>query len=152
MPFVIRAGKEMPVTATEVLVRFRQPPAIYSPKAPPANYFRFTISPEVVIALGMQVLESAGEMEARSVELMVTDNPRAGEMGPYERLLTDALRGDSTLFAREDSVEEAWRIVDPVIQHGTPIYEYDPGTWGPVEMEKQLVPPGGWQDPEVAAG
>ncbi len=75
MPFVIRAGKMMPVTATEVLVRFRQPPAIYSENAPPANYFRFGISPQVVIALGMQVLESAGEMEARSVELMVTDNP-----------------------------------------------------------------------------
>jgi glucose-6-phosphate 1-dehydrogenase len=151
VPFVIRAGKMMPVTATEVLVRFRQPPAIYSDKTPPPNYFRFTISPEVVIAVGMQVLESAGEMEARSVELMVTDNPRAGEMGPYERLLTDALRGDSTLFAREDSVEQAWRIVDPVIKKGTPLYEYDPGTWGPVEMEEQLVPAGGWQDPVVAA-
>jgi glucose-6-phosphate 1-dehydrogenase len=150
VPFVIRAGKMMPVTATEVLVRFRQPPAIYSDKTPPPNYFRFTISPEVVIAVGMQVLESAGEMEARSVELMVTDNPRAGEMGPYERLLTDALRG-STLFAREDSVEQAWRIVDPVIKKGTPLYEYDPGTWGPVEMEEQLVPAGGWQDPVVAA-
>jgi glucose-6-phosphate 1-dehydrogenase len=68
-------------------------------------------------------------------------------MGPYERLLTDALRGDSTLFAREDSVEEAWRIVDPVIKQGTPLYEYNPGTWGPVEMEKKLVPAGGWQEP-----
>ena len=149
VPFVIRAGKKMPVTCTEVLVRFRQPPAIYSAKAPPPNYFRFRISPEVVIALGMQVLKSAGEMEARSVELMVTDNPRAGEMGPYERLLTDALRGDSTLFAREDSVEEAWRIVDPVIKQGTPVYEYDPGTWGPVELEQKLVPAGGWQVPVV---
>jgi glucose-6-phosphate 1-dehydrogenase len=72
-------------------------------------------------------------------------------MGPYERLLTDALRGDSTLFAREDSVEQAWRIVDPVIKKGTPLYEYAPGTWGPVEMEKKLVPAGGWQDPVVAA-
>jgi glucose-6-phosphate 1-dehydrogenase len=151
VPFVIRAGKMMPVTATEVLVRFRQPPAIYSPKSPPPNYYRFLISPEVVIAVGMQVLESAGEMAARSVELNVTDNPRVGELGPYERLLTDALRGDSALFAREDSVEEAWRIVDPVIKKGTPLYQYEPGTWGPVEMEKKLVPAGGWQDPVVPA-
>jgi glucose-6-phosphate 1-dehydrogenase len=150
VPFIIRAGKCLPVTATEVLVRFRQPPAIYSNQSPPANYFRFRISPEVVIAVGMQVLESAGEMAARSVELKVTDNPQAGEMGPYERLLTDALRGDSTLFAREDSVEEAWRIVDPVIKKGTPLYEYHPGTWGPTEMEQKLEPLGGWQDPVVA--
>jgi glucose-6-phosphate 1-dehydrogenase len=147
VPFLIRAGKNLPVTCTEVLVRFRQPPAIYSQKAPPPNYFRFRISPDVMIGLGMQVLESAGEMHARSVELNVTDNPQVGEMGAYERLLTDALRGDSTLFAREDSVEQAWRIVDPVIQHGTPLYEYDPGTWGPVEMEQKLVPAGGWHDP-----
>ena len=78
---------------------------------------------------------------------MSTDNPQVGEMGAYERLLTDALRGDSTLFAREDSVEQAWRIVDPVIKQGTPLYEYDPGTWGPVEMEQKLVPAGGWHDP-----
>lgn len=147
VPFLIRAGKCLPVTATEVLVRFRQPPAIYSKQAPPANYYRFRISPEVVIAVGMQVLESAGELHARSVELMVTDNPQVGEMGAYERLLTDALRGDSTLFAREDSVEQAWRIVDPVIKQNTPLYEYDPGTWGPVAMEQKLVPTGGWHDP-----
>jgi glucose-6-phosphate 1-dehydrogenase len=147
VPFLIRAGKKMPVTCTEVLVRFHQPPAIYSTKLPPANYFRFRISPDVVIALGTQVLESAGEIGGRSVELTVADNPQVGEMGPYERLLTDALRGDSTLFAREDSVEQAWRIVDPVIKQGTPLYEYNPGTWGPVEMEKNLVPAGGWQNP-----
>jgi glucose-6-phosphate 1-dehydrogenase len=147
VPFLIRAGKCMPVTCTEVLVRFRQPPAIYSKQAPPANYYRFRISPEVVIAVGMQVLESAGEQHVRSVELNVTDNPQVGEMGAYERLLTDALRGDSTLFAREDSVEEAWRIVDPIIRQDTPLFEYDPGTWGPVEMEDKLVPMGGWHDP-----
>jgi glucose-6-phosphate 1-dehydrogenase len=147
VPFLIRAGKKMPVTCTEVLVRFHQPPAIYSTKLPPANYFRFRISPDVVIALGTQVLESAGEIGGRSVELTVADNPQVGEMAPYERLLTDALRGDSTLFAREDSVEQAWRIVDPVIKQGTPLYEYEPGTWGPVEMEKNLVPAGGWQNP-----
>src|SRR4029077_6099672 len=123
VPFYIRAGKNMPVTCTEVQVRFRQPPPIFTPAPPPANYFRFRINPEVVIALGAQVLDDGVEMKGEPVELMATDNPRVGEMGPYERLLTDAMKGDAALFAREDSVEQAWRIVDPVIKTGTPLFE-----------------------------
>jgi glucose-6-phosphate 1-dehydrogenase len=151
VPFVIRAGKNLPVTCTEVLVRFRQPPAIYTSVSPPANYFRFRISPDVVIALGAQVLDDGVDMKGEPVELMATDNPRVGEMGPYERLLTDAMKGDATLFAREDSVEQAWRIVDPVIKTGTPLYEYEPNTWGPMEFEQKITPVGGWRNPVMPA-
>jgi glucose-6-phosphate 1-dehydrogenase len=152
VPFYIRAGKNMPVTCTEVQVRFRQPPPIFTPAPPPANYFRFRINPEVVIALGAQVLDDGVEMKGEPVELMATDNPRVGEMEPYERLLTDAMKGDAALFAREDSVEQAWRIVDPVLKAGTPIFEYEPNTWGPVaEVEKKIKPCGGWQNPIMAS-
>jgi glucose-6-phosphate 1-dehydrogenase len=148
VPFYIRAGKNMPVTCTEVQVRFRQPPAIYSATPPPANYFRFRISPDVVLALGAQVLDDGVDMKGEPVELMATDNPRTGEMEPYERLLTDAMKGDASLFAREDSVEQAWRIVDPVLKAGTPLFEYQLNTWGPqAEVEKKIKPCGGWQNP-----
>jgi glucose-6-phosphate 1-dehydrogenase len=147
VPFLIRAGKNMPVTCTEVLVRFRQPPPIFTAAPPPANYLRFRISPDVVIAMGAQVLDDGVDMKGEPVELMATDNPRTGEMGPYERLLTDAMKGDATLFAREDSVEQAWRIVDPILKAGTPLYEYEPNTWGPAQVEQKIVPVGGWQNP-----
>src|SRR5262249_50824977 len=107
VPFFLRAGKSMPLTCTEVMVRFRQPPAIYSSTPAPANYFRFRISPEVVIALGTQVLDVADAMSGQSTELTVTEDARAGGMDAYERLLHDAMLGDATLFAREDSVEQA---------------------------------------------
>jgi glucose-6-phosphate 1-dehydrogenase len=148
VPFYIRAGKNMPVTCTEVMVRFRQPPPIYTPTPPPANYFRFRINPDVIIALGTQVLDDGVDMKGEPAELLATDNPRVGEMGPYERLLTDAMKGDAALFAREDSVEQAWRIVDPILKTGTPLHEYEPNTWGPVaEVEQKIKPCGGWQNP-----
>ena len=72
-------------------------------------------------------------------------------MDAYERVLGDAMEGDATLFAREDYVEEAWRIVDPVLKANTPVYEYEPGTWGPKEVDQKVAPPGGWENPEVKA-
>jgi len=83
------------------------------------------------------------------VEMVGTQLPRADEMDAYERVLGDAMQGDATLFAREDYVEEAWRIVDPVLKAGTPVYEYAPGTWGPKEVGSRVSPPGGWQSPTV---
>ena len=80
---------------------------------------------------------------------MATRHPAAGEMDAYERVLGDAMEGDATLFAREDYVEEAWRIVDPVVKAGTPVHEYEPNTWGPAEVDRSVVPPGGWQNPTV---
>jgi glucose-6-phosphate 1-dehydrogenase len=149
VPFYIRAGKELPVTCTEVLVQFHQPPAISAPATP--NYMRFRISPDVQIALGVMVKSPGEEMTGAEVELLACHHPDKNEPDAYERLLGDALRGDATLFAREDYVEEAWRIVDPVLRSGTPISEYEPNTWGPAEVDRRVAPSGGWQNPIPAA-
>src|SRR5262249_44993322 len=135
VPVFIRAGKRLPVTCTEVLVRLRRPPALYA-EHPRANCFRFRISPDVAIGLEAMALEPGEEMTGRPVELLATHHPEGHEMGPYERLLSDALRGDAALFAREDYVEEAWRTIDPILGDRTPLYEYEPGTWGPPEADK----------------
>ena len=89
-------------------------------------------------------------MTGQTVELVASRHPAAGEADAYERVLTDAMTGDATLFARQDYVEEAWRIVDPVLKAGTPVFEYAPGTWGPAEAARHLTPPGGWHDPKQA--
>jgi glucose-6-phosphate 1-dehydrogenase len=149
VPFYIRAGKELPVTCTEVLVRFRRPPALYSRTPPPPNYLRFRISPDVQIALGVMVMAPGEAMAGKEIELLAYHHPTKDEMDAYERLLGDAMKGDSTLFAREDYVEEAWRIVDPVLAAGTPVHVYEPGTWGPKEVASAVSPPGGWHDPVV---
>jgi glucose-6-phosphate 1-dehydrogenase len=149
VPFHIRAGKLLPVTCTEVIVRLRQPPVVFSTCCPAPNYLRFRISPEVTIALGATVMDPEERMIGRRVELLASHHPGAGEMDAYERVLGDALDGDATLFAREDYVEEAWRIVDPVLKSGTPVFQYEPNTWGPTEVEARVTPPGGWQDPLV---
>ncbi len=150
VPFYIRAGKHLPMTCTEVVVRLRKPPPIYPGLDPDRNYFRFRISPEITIALGANILAPGLEGRSQSAEMVGTQLPRADEMDAYERLLGDAMQGDSTLFAREDYVEEAWRIVDPVLKQGTPVYEYEPGTWGPKEVDSRVLPPGGWQNPIVS--
>lgn len=149
VPFFIRAGKCLPVTCTEVMVRFRQPPAIYTETPLPANYFRFRISPDVVIALSAQVLESGDDAKGHPEELTATDCPAVGRMEAYERVLTDALKGDQTLFARQDSVEQAWRIIDPVLHTSVPVIEYQPGTWGPQEADALIQKYGGWNNPSL---
>ncbi len=149
VPFLIRSGKRLPVTCTEVLVRFRQPPLIYSSISPPANYFRFRISPDVSISLGAQVLEDGEQISGRTVELMVAEDAADGGMDAYARLLHDAMKGDATLFAREDSVEQAWRVVDPILGDRTPVFEYEPGAWGPNEAQRITEGHGAWNDPKV---
>jgi glucose-6-phosphate 1-dehydrogenase len=148
VPFYIRAGKCLPVTATEVLVQLRQPPSVYSLPHQLPNHARFRISPEVTIALGVNVLSPEDESVGLTTEMIASRRPGAGEMDAYERVLGDAMRGDQTLFAREDYVEEAWRIVDPVLRANTPVHEYLQGTWGPAEV-KAVSPEGGWHDPVV---
>jgi glucose-6-phosphate 1-dehydrogenase len=150
VPFFIRAGKCMPVTATEVLVRLRPPPDLYPELGPPANYLRFRIGPDIAIALGATVLEAAEKTSGRHVELLASEHPTADEQGAYERVLGDALAGDASIFAREDYVEEAWRIVDPVVRPSEPVLTYEPGTWGP-PTPRELTPPGGWCNPGDAA-
>jgi glucose-6-phosphate 1-dehydrogenase len=152
VPFYIRAGKELPVTCTEVFVQLRRPPAVYSPTPPPPNYLRFRISPDVQIALGVMVKVPGDEMAGTETELLAVHHPGKDDMDAYERLLGDSLKGDATLFAREDSVEEAWRIVDPVLKAGIPVYEYEPKTWGPREVDQQVSPVGGWRNPSVSVG
>jgi glucose-6-phosphate 1-dehydrogenase len=145
VPFYIRAGKSLPVTCTEILARFRKPPTMFAGSAPPANYLRFRISPEVEIAIGMTVMAPGEGTSTRTAEMLASSHPRAVEMDAYERVLGDAMVGDATLFARQDYVEEAWRIVDPVLKKVSPIYQYAPNTWGPTEVQ-QFTPGGGWDD------
>ncbi len=149
VPFFVRAGKCLPVTATEVLVRFKRPvePEFDEPRLPVENYYRFRVSPEVVLALGTNVKKPGETMEGEPIELLAHYQP-PDEMGPYERLLGDAINGDAMLFAREDSVEAAWRVVDPILGNATPVFEYDPNTWGPHEVDQTIAPAGGWNCPE----
>ena len=146
VPFYIRAGKSLPVTCTEVLVRMRRAPRVFPTAAGLPNYCRFRISPDMSIAMGVTVMDSEDKEIGEQKELTLSRHPDAAEMDAYERVLGDAMRGDATLFAREDYVEEAWRIVDPVLEQGTPIHEYAPGTWGPRAVD-HVTPPGGWHDP-----
>jgi len=143
VPFLIRAGKSLPVTRTEVVVRLRRPPEIVPGAKVPANHVRFELSPGFVIALGANIRGQGDLRTPEKVELEVA-RVRAGDKDAYEELLGDALRGDTFRFARGDYVEEAWRIVDPVLQAGTRVHEYEPGTWGPKEADALL--PGGWHD------
>ena len=149
VPFYIRAGKCLPVTCTEVTVRLRQPPTMFHNFALESNYCRFRISPDVTIAIGANIVAPGQETVSQTAEMVGTQLPRADEMDAYERVLGDAMHGDATLFAREDYVEEAWRIVDPVLKDGTPVFEYEPGTWGPKEVDSRILPPGGWQNPAI---
>ena len=130
VPFYVRGGKCLPMTRVEVAVKLRRPPAIVEGMSLPRNHLRFRLTPEFVIALGACIKGPGDGLAAEEVELEVTRS-RSGELGPYEELLGDAMRGDSFRFAREDYVEEAWRIVDRAIHANTPVLEYEPGTWGP---------------------
>ncbi len=149
VPFYIRAGKNMPVTCTEVITKLKCPPVTkFSDAQIPGNYIRFRISPDMTVAMGVSVAAADDEAKRNAVELVASRQPQKEEMEAYERVLTDALIGDSSIFARQDYVEEAWRIVDPVLKEVTPVYPYEPHTWGPKEAEA-LVPPGGWVNPAV---
>ena len=151
VPFYIRAGKCLPVTCTEIIVRLRQPPTMYKRYNLKSNYVRMRISPDVVLAFGLNVTSPVEESQSELSEMLASRSPTSKEMDAYERVLTDAMAGDPTLFAREDYVEEAWRIIDPVLKAGTPLHEYGPKTWGPAELEA-VTPPGGWSDPVINNG
>ncbi|MFZ1939034.1 MAG: glucose-6-phosphate dehydrogenase, partial [Terracidiphilus sp.] len=148
VPFYIRAGKCLPVTATEVVCKLRKPPTEIPADVLHSNYLRFRISPDVSIAMGITVMGPGEKLVGKPQEMIASKQPDAEDMDAYERVLGDAIAGDATLFAREDYVEQAWRIVDPLLKKETPVYPYDPGTWGPAEIDR-VTPPGGWQNPAV---
>ena len=149
VPFFIRAGKNLPVTSTEALIRLRVPPQIYRRSAPAQNHVRLRISPDITLAMGMTVMGEGQDITGQAVEMIASREPSPEEMDAYEKVLGDAIAGDATLFARQDYVEEAWRIVDPVLKANTPVYDYEPHTWGPAEVERIVVPPGGWHNPAI---
>jgi len=152
VPFYLRAGKCLPVTATEVVVELRVPPArVFGDAAPcQPNYWRFRVGPDQAIAMGAHAKQAGERMLGREVELFV-DQKAPEEMEPYERLIGDAISGDATLFAREDEVEAAWAAVDPILHASTPVFEYDPGTWGPAEAFYIIHGACGWHDPGKTA-
>jgi glucose-6-phosphate 1-dehydrogenase len=146
VPFYVRAGKCLPTTCTEVVAKFRKPPSLIPDNVLVENHVRLRLSPEVTIALGMMALAPGEGLGLQTGEMVASHSPRPDEMDAYERVLGAAMGGDSTLFAREDYVEEAWRIVEPVLKKNTPIYQYAPNTWGPKESER-VAPVGGWHNP-----
>ncbi|MET0790029.1 MAG: glucose-6-phosphate dehydrogenase [Polyangiaceae bacterium] len=151
VPFYVRTGKNLPVTATEVLVEFHRPPhQVFSePLAERANYVRFRLGPDFAIAIGARAKHPGEAMSGDQVELYLS-NQLGAEMGAYERLIGDAMKGDTNLFAREDGVIAAWRIVEPILGMST-VYEYEKGTWGPGDANRLLAPGSRWHDPVKTA-
>jgi glucose-6-phosphate 1-dehydrogenase len=153
VPFYVRAGKSLAVTCTEIMVEFKNPPQVVFKEAAPkmGNYIRFRVSPKVQIALGARAKNPGEGMTGTPTELGFTDEgSKQGEgprMADYERLLGDSMNGDTTLFARQDVVEAAWAIVDPVIHGPSPMYDYEPGSWGPKEADRLVEEVGGWNTP-----
>jgi glucose-6-phosphate 1-dehydrogenase len=147
VPFFIRSGKSLPKTETEVVAKLRPPCPIFSAEAPPANYVRFRISGEPVIAIGASIKTAGDQLHGCPIELIADQQCGTDEMLPYEELLGDAMAGNQTWFAREDYVEEAWRIIDPILDKPL-VYEYQPGTWGPEQADKLIAQVGGWWDPK----
>jgi glucose-6-phosphate 1-dehydrogenase len=147
VPFFVRAGKSLPVTETEVVAKLRPPCPIFSSEAPPPNYVRFRISGDPVIAIGASIKTAGDQLRGCPIELVADQECGEDIMLPYEELLGDAMAGNQTWFAREDYVEEAWRIVDPILD-SSKVSEYQPGTWGPAEANQLIASFGGWWDPK----
>jgi glucose-6-phosphate 1-dehydrogenase len=153
VPFYVRAGKSLKMTCTEVFVELKNPPQVVFTEATPSvgNYLRFRLNPQVAIAIGARAKRPGEGMAGQPTELSVVERPEQGQgarMEAYERLLGDAMAGDATLFARQDVVEAAWAIVDPVIHGPSPMYEYEPGTWGPPQADRLVADVGGWNTPQ----
>ncbi len=149
VPILIRAGKRLAATATEVLVRLKRPPqqVFGEGAAAESNYFRFRLGPDrVAIAIGARTKQAGASMAGEPIELYVC-NDSGTQMSAYERLIGDAIKGDPTLFAREDGVEAAWRIVDPILKLPFPVHPYRQGSWGPDQADAMAVPSGGWYRP-----
>ena len=148
VPFLIRAGKCLPVTATEVLVKLRKPP-LDTLAGDTSNYFRFRLGPgDVSLSLSAQVKRPGEELVPMPAKLTAVETQTADEVDAYERLLGDAMHGDGMLFVREDAVEAAWAIVEPILDSGSALHSYEPGSWGPHEADRLTTDVGGWHTPE----
>ena len=147
VPFLIRAGKELPITATEVFVKLRKPP-LAKAGADGRNYYRFRLGPDFELSVGARVKRPGPLMVPMPVELSAVKYAASDEMEAYERLLTDAMKGDQLLFVRQDAVEAAWAIVEPILGDCCPVETYEPGTWGPPDARELAADIGGWHDPE----
>ncbi len=154
VPFYIRAGKCLPLTTTEVIVDLKPPPLAVFDAVPPqdSNYLRFRLSPEVIIAIGTRVKKPGEPMRGECAELIARHQEKR-DKAPYERLLGDAIRGDAALFVRDDAVEAAWRVVDPVLRagSGSKLYAYPRGSWGPAEARSVVTSAEGWHNPKKEA-
>jgi glucose-6-phosphate 1-dehydrogenase len=146
VPFFIRAGKRLPMSSTEVIVTLKRPP-LRRGITEETNHVRFRLNPDVIIALGARVKKPGEQMVSEPTELRLVHQKDVDDVEPYERLLGDALVGDGTLFARQDSVEAAWEVVDRVLGDETPVHEYSPGTWGPADALSFAADVGGWHPP-----
>jgi glucose-6-phosphate 1-dehydrogenase len=147
VPFIIRTGKFLKVTATEVVVLFKRPPLGRAP-ASEQNYFRFRLGPDVSIAAGVRVKHPGAKMTAMLTELAAVKNSPGDQVGSYERLLSDAMKGDALLFVREDGVEVSWGVVEHILGNVSPLHFYEQGSWGPIESENLAKDIGGWRNPE----
>ena len=150
VPFFVRGGKALQKTVTEVVVELKTPPQVVfqEPAFSQGNYVRFRLGPDVQIAIGARAKRVGEGMAGRPVELAVVQQQTGDEMDAYERLLGDAMEGDPTLFARYDTVEAAWRIVEPVIHGPSDLWEYEPGSWGPPQADALVAKVGGWHTPQ----
>jgi glucose-6-phosphate 1-dehydrogenase len=146
VPFLIRAGKKMPISATEVFVKLRKPP-LAKVGTDHRNYFRFRLGPDFELSLGARVKRPGALLTPMPVELSAVKYAASDEMDAYERLLSDAMKGDQMLFVRQDAVEAAWSIVDPILGDCCPVQNYEPGTWGPADARELAADIGGWHDP-----
>jgi glucose-6-phosphate 1-dehydrogenase len=144
VPFFIRAGKCLPLDATEVIVRLKKSPL--REQVSESNFFRFRLGPDFSLNLGAQVKRPGPQMVSMPVELSAVEKDKRQE-SPYERLLTDAMRGDKLLFVREDVVEAAWSVVNPILDNAVPLQNYKPGSWGPAEADRMVADVGGWHNP-----
>lgn len=147
VPFFVRVGKSMPVTRTEVIVELKRPPVEKLARGQ-GNYMRLSLSPQVSIAMGVRVKKPGEAMTSEASEMTFVHHPSNDEMDAYERLLGDAMAGDPTLFAREDAVEAAWKVVEPILDNATPLHEYEQGAWGPQAAAALTQDVGGWANPE----
>ena len=147
VPFFVRAGKNLATTATEVNVRLRKPPAILTVQENCANNVRFRVSPNMTIEIDASVRAPGDELKGKEVALVATQRDTPESILPYEGLLVDAMNGNQQRFAREDYVEESWRILDPILKNPPKVCSYKPGSWGPREAEALAAKDSGWINP-----